>query len=116
MDFVYIQDLKLKTTIGAFEWEHAIKQSLYLDLELGINALNAAHEDDIKQTIDYTAIANRVLEKFENHSCQLIETLAERIAQLILTEFPVPWLKLKIRKPGIIAVAKEVGIVIERSR
>lgn len=116
MDIIFIHDLKVKTVIGVYPWEKQILQTLYFDLELSVDATKAALSDQLESTIDYTLIIERLNDHLREHSYQLIETLSERIARLILTEFPVTWLRLKIRKPGIIPSAKEIGIVIERER
>lgn len=116
MDIIFIHDIKVKTIIGVYPWEKQVAQTLLLDLELDTNAAKAALSDEIDATIDYTLIVTRVIEHMQNNSYQLIETLAQRIANLILTEFPITWLRLKVRKPGILPSAKEVGIIIERKR
>jgi dihydroneopterin aldolase len=116
MDILFIHDIKVKTVIGVYPWEKQVLQTLFLDLELGTDAAKAALTDELAATIDYTLIVTSLIEHLRNNSYQLIETLAERIAQLILTDFPVTWLRLKIRKPGVLPEAKEVGIIIERKR
>ncbi|MGE3919672.1 MAG: dihydroneopterin aldolase [Gammaproteobacteria bacterium] len=115
MDKVFVHDLKVMTTVGAYSWEQAIKQTIYIDYELQTDASRASKTDQLNETIDYTAIADRIVEDLADYRCTLVETLAEHIAEIILNEFAVTWLRLTIRKPGIIPAAKEVGIVIERS-
>ena len=116
MDFIYIHDLKIATIIGAYDWEKTIKQTIFLDIEIGVDVVKIAKDDDLAITINYAAIAERLTGYLSLHRCQLLETLAEHIWQLLQQEFGVTHLRLKIRKPGIIPTAKEVGIVIERGQ
>ena len=114
MDIIFVKDLKLPTLIGAFAWEHEFKQPLLLDFELQTDAKKAAAHDDLTDTYNYLAISEAILTKFSDHKCELMETLAERIAAMIMQDFGVNWIRLNLRKPAIIAAAKEVGIMIER--
>lgn len=116
MDFIYIQDLKIVTGIGAYDWEKTVKQTLFLDIEIGVDVSKIAEKDELANTINYAAIADRLTAYLSEHRCQLLETLAEHIWQLLQQEFSVAQLRLKIRKLGIIPTAKEVGIVIERGK
>lgn len=116
MDIVYISELTVATQIGVFEWEKRIKQKLVLDLELATDVVRAAASDDIADAINYKAVADRVTELLEAGAFQLIETVAERVAQLVLQEFGAAWVKVKVAKPRILRNAREVGIVIERRR
>lgn len=114
MDIVYIQDLKIQTVIGIFDWERAIRQTICLDLEMASDIRPAAEQDSIDHALNYKAVADRIVEFVEASEFQLVETLAERIAELVLNEFSVPWLRLKLGKPGALRKAREVGLVIER--
>ncbi|MCG8436139.1 MAG: dihydroneopterin aldolase [Gammaproteobacteria bacterium] len=116
MDIVFIRDLRVSTTVGIFEWERRIKQTVSIDLEMAADIKRAAASDDIADTLDYKAVAKRVIAFVSEQECQLVETLAEKTAQLILKEFDVPWLKLSLNKTGAVRGARDVGVVIERSR
>jgi dihydroneopterin aldolase len=116
MDYVFVRDLKIATGIGVFNWEKAIKQTLSFDIDLATDVEKAAKNDNIYDTVDYTAIADRLTALLENYRCELVETLADYIAKTILNEFNVSWLRLTIRKPKILPNLKEVGIVIERRK
>jgi len=113
MDIVFIRELRADTVIGVYDWERDIRQSVVLDLEMGDNP-RAASSDQIDDALDYAAIATRVLSFIEGSEFQLIETLAEQIAALIMREFHVPWLRLRLSKPGAVSQAKDVGVLIER--
>ncbi|MDN5864929.1 MAG: dihydroneopterin aldolase [Gammaproteobacteria bacterium] len=114
MDRVLIEELKLEATIGVFEWEKRIRQRLLLDLELATDAARAAASDDIADARDYKAITQRVRALVEGGKFQLVETVAEAVARLIIEEFGVRWLRVTVRKPGAVTGAKNVGVVIER--
>lgn len=114
MDIIFLRDLKVETVIGIYDWERRVKQTLILDLELAIDARQAARTDDIKYTLDYKNIAKRVGEYVGENQYRLVETLAEQLATMLIEEFHVPWLKVSISKPGAVRNAREVGVIIER--
>lgn len=114
MDIIFLRDLKVETVIGIYDWERRVKQTLILDLELAIDARQAARTDDIKHTLDYKNIAKRVGEYVGENQYRLVETLAEQLATMLIEEFHVPWLKVSISKPGAVRNAREVGVIIER--
>jgi len=115
MNKVYIKGLSIQTTIGFFQWEKEIKQTLVIDLAMGWNTANAAVNDELAKTLDYADISVAI-EKFANNNpVDLIETLAERLANYLMTQYQIPWLKLSIGKPGAVHNAQTVGVEIERS-
>jgi dihydroneopterin aldolase len=116
MDTLHISDLKITTFIGVYAWEQAVQQTVILDLELAIDAKKTAANDDLASTLDYDAISKRLTEFLNNGRFQLIETLAERCANLLREEFNIPWLKLRVSKPAAIAHAKNVSVMIERGK
>ena len=116
MDIVYIRDLRIDTVIGVFDWERNIKQTLSFDIEMATDIRQAAATDDLQYAINYKAVSDRVIEFVEGFHPQLIETLAEAIAQLIIKEFNVPWLRLQVSKAGAVRPARDVGLVIERGK
>ncbi len=116
MDHIRIEDLRIETVIGVYDWEREIRQVVALDVTLPADIAAAAARDEIDATIDYKAVAKRLIALVEASRCQLIETLAERCAALILDEFDVPWVRLSVRKPGAVTGARDVGVVIERRR
>jgi len=115
-DRVFIEDLRIETIIGVFDWEREIKQAVSLDVEMAFDTQKAAKTDKIEDALDYKAVAKRLIQLVEGCEFQLVESLAERSAALILEEFPVSWLRLKLSKPGAVRGSSAVGVIIERSR
>jgi len=116
MDKVYIKGLSIQTTIGFFQWEKEIKQTLVIDLAMGWNTANAAINDELAKTLDYAEISVAI-ERFANDNpVDLIETLAERLASYLMTQYQIPWLKLSVGKPGAVHNAQTVGVEIERGQ
>ncbi|MBA4722522.1 MAG: dihydroneopterin aldolase [Alcanivorax sp.] len=114
MDIVYINDLKVDTVIGIFDWERRIRQTVSLDLEMAADISKGAATDHIDDALDYKSISKRLIAFIEDSEFQLVETLAERVAALVLEEFNVPWLRLRLSKPGALRGARDVGVIIER--
>lgn len=116
MDRVFIENLTVETVIGIFDWEREIRQSVSLDLEMDFDISAAAQSDSIEDTLDYKAVAKRLIRFVEQSEFQLVETLAERCAEIVLNEFPVKRLTLKLSKPGAVRGSSAVGVIIERKR
>ena len=114
MDIIFLQELQIDTIIGIYDWERRIKQTVFIDLEMATDIQRAAENDDIEETLDYKSVAKRIIQFVEESQFKLVETLAERIAQIIITEFKVPWVKVKLNKKGAVRGATNVGIIIER--
>ncbi len=114
MDTVFINDLRIETIIGIYDWERKVKQTISLDLEMGTDIRQAAATDAIDDTLNYKAVAKRLIAFVEASEYQLVETLAEKIAAIVLSEFTVPWLKLTVHKPGAVRGSRDVGVIIER--
>lgn len=114
MDIVYIRDLRIETTIGIYAWEQQIRQMVRVDLEMGTDIRPGAATDRIEDVLNYKAVAKRIIELVENNELTLVEALAERIAGTVMSEFPVPWLRLTLGKPGAVRGSREVGVTIER--
>ena len=114
-DRVFIKGLLVETVIGVYEWERAVRQSILLDLEMATDAWSVSIEDQLDKAIDYAAVAKRLKALVSAAECQLIETLAERVAECVLSEFGVSWIKVTLSKLGALPGAKEVGVVIVRS-
>lgn len=114
MDIVYIRDLRIDTIIGIYDWEREVRQTVSIDLEMASDIRKAAETDDIQYALNYKAVSKRLIAYVENRNALLVEALAEEIAQIIRTEFNVPWLRLRLSKPGAIRGARDVGLIIER--
>lgn len=116
MDKIFLNDLKIDTIIGIYDWERETLQTLSFDLEIDWDIRAAAASDDIENTLDYGAIANTIVNFVEKSSYQLIETLAEDLCVLLLRDFPIPKIKLTLSKPVALHGQNTARIVIERSR
>jgi dihydroneopterin aldolase len=114
MDTITISGLKLETVIGVYTWERALPRKLLVDLELGTDIRPAAASDDVADTVDYQAVAERLQAFAADARYQLLEALAEALAELLQREFGIPWLRLRLDKPGAVRGTKGVGLVIER--
>jgi dihydroneopterin aldolase len=115
-DRIFLRGLKVECIIGFIEWERRVRQTVVIDLELPVDCARAARSDAVADTIDYKKVAKRVLAFVSASDFQLVETLAQRLAILILEEFAVEWVRLSVSKPGAIRDSRDVGVVIERTR
>ncbi len=114
MDIVFIEALEIETVIGIYDWERNVRQKVVLDVEMAFDNRKPAASDRIEDTVNYKAVSKRLIAFVEASHCELVETLAEHCATIIRDEFGVPWLRLKLSKPGAVTGSKAVGVVIER--
>lgn len=114
MDKIFLDELKIDTIIGIWEWERKIRQTVIIDLEMSADIAKAAASDSVEDTLNYKSVAKRVQGFVGDSSFQLVETLAERIAGIIRDEFGVAWVRVRVHKPGAIRGSKDVGVEIER--
>ena len=114
MDRVFIEDLRIQTVIGVFDWEREITQTVSLDLEMDFDISRAAASDRIEDTLDYKAVSKRLIQFVENSEFQLVEALADHCARLVLENFPVSKVHLKLSKPGAVRGSSAVGVIIQR--
>ncbi|KOR33221.1 dihydroneopterin aldolase [Achromatium sp. WMS3] len=116
MDTVFLHGLRIETVIGVYDWERNIKQPVILDIDMGTDVSRSAVTDNIKDALDYKAVAKRLITYVEKSEFQLVETLAENCALILLKEFKIPWIRLKVNKIGAISGAQGVGVIIERGQ
>ena len=116
MDIIYLKDLRIDTIIGVYDWERRTRQTIILDVEIAADISKAAKSDAIEDTLNYKAVAKRLISFVENSEFQLVETLAERIAEVLLNDFNIPWLRLTVNKQGAVRGVRDVGVIIERGR
>lgn len=114
MDIVYIRDLKIDAQIGIYAWEKAIKQKIRIDLEMAWDNTVPAASDDIADALNYKETAQKVTELVQSQHFDLVERLAETIAEMLMREMKVPWLRLTLGKPGAVKNSSEVGVRVER--
>lgn len=115
-DRIFLRGLTAECIIGFIEWERRVKQTVVVDLELPVECRRAAVSDDVADTVDYKRVAKRVLAYIEASEFKLVETLAHRLAMLLLEEFGLEWVRISLNKPGAIRSSRDVGVVIERNR
>ncbi len=116
MDIVFIQDLRIQTIVGIYDWEKEIKQEISLNIEMASDNRAAAASDRIEDTLDYKAVAKKLIAYVGENRFELVETLAERCAEIIMSEFGVTWLRLKASKPGAVRGSTAVGVILERGQ
>jgi len=116
MDAILFRDLRVEALIGIHQRERHVAQTVSLDLDIGIPGTTVFRSDKVSDTIDYEQVALKIKALAASGHFRLVETLAERIALLLLDEFGAPWVKVSVAKIGILANAKFVGVTIERSR
>ena len=116
MDIVYVRDLRVDALIGIYDWERSMRQIVRIDLEMGWDNSIPASSDSIEDTLNYKEAAKMIRSFVEKSEFQLVETLAERIADCLLTQFKLPWVKVTLGKPGAVTGSSEVGVIIERTR
>jgi len=114
MDRIFLTGLTTDCIIGIWDWERRVKQKVVVDIEMAADIRKAAASDAIQDTLDYKKVAKRLLQFVSESQFQLVETLTERIAQIVVTEFGVPWVRVRLNKQGAIRGSRDVGILVER--
>jgi 7,8-dihydroneopterin aldolase/epimerase/oxygenase len=115
-DRIFLRGLEIDCIIGFIEWERRIKQTIVIDLEMPVDCRRAALTDEVADTVDYKKVSKRIIAFVEASEFKLVETLAHRVAMLIIEEFGVEWVRLSVNKPGAIRGSRDVGIMLERTR
>lgn len=115
-DRIFLRGLEVECLIGFIDWERRIRQKVVIDFELPVDCRRAAERDDVADTLDYKKVSKRIIAYVGASEFQLVETLAHRVALLVLEEFDVEWIRLSINKPGAIRGSRDVGVAIERTR
>jgi dihydroneopterin aldolase len=116
MDKIVLTDFRVDAVIGIWDWEKRNPQNISIDLEMQTDTKKTSQSDSIEDALDYKAVSKRAKQFIQDSQFNLIETLAENLAQIILEEFDVQWLKLSISKPNAIRDSKNIGICIERTK
>lgn len=114
MDIVFIEQLNVITTIGAYDWEQTIRQKLVFDIEMAWDNRKSAASDDVNDCLSYADVSETVITHVESQNFALVERVAEEVAALLLTKFNSPWVRIKLSKPGAVVQAANVGVIIER--
>jgi len=114
LDITFLHGLKVDCIIGIWDWERRTRQTIIIDLDMASDVKKASQSDDIKDAVDYKAVSKRLIEFVGQSEYQLVETLAEKVAEIVINEFSVPWVRVRINKKGAVRDAGDVGILIER--
>jgi dihydroneopterin aldolase len=114
-DRIFLNQLRTECIVGIWDWERQVKQTVILDVEMAADIRKAALSDNIEDTIDYKKVSKRLLSFVGESQFQLVETLTENIARIIVTEFGVSWVRVRLNKQGAIRNSRDVGIMIERT-
>jgi dihydroneopterin aldolase len=116
MDIVFLHNLRVDAIIGVWAWERRVRQTLTIDLDLGTDSTRAGASDDIADTVDYKAVSDRVHAFVSASEFNLLEALAGNVARIVLGEFAIDWVRVRITKQGVLRHTRDVGVLIERSR
>ncbi|MEA9390440.1 bifunctional dihydroneopterin aldolase/7,8-dihydroneopterin epimerase [Acerihabitans sp. TG2] len=114
MDIVFIEQLTVMTVIGVYDWEQERQQKLMFDIEMGWDNRPAARSDDVADCLSYADVSDTVIAFVSSHHFALLERVAEEVAELLMTRFALPWVRIKLGKPGAVPQASSVGVIIER--
>jgi dihydroneopterin aldolase len=115
-DRIFLRGLAVDCIIGFIDWERRVKQTVIIDLEMTVDCRHAAIRDEVADTLNYKTVAKRLIGFVAESSFNLVETLVERIAGVVLDEFGVAWVRVTVSKPGAIRGSRDVGVTIERTR
>ena len=115
-DIIFIGGLRIPAVVGIYAWERQIKQDIIFDIEMSTDIAKAALSDDIADTLDYKAVTKRIIDFVGSSEFKLVETLCEKVAQILLSEFQIGWVRIKLNKHGAVRGTRDVGVIIERRR
>jgi len=115
MDKIFLNGLAIECIVGIWDWERKVKQRVVIDLEMATDIRKAAASDHIDDTTDYKKVSKRIIGFVGDSQFQLVETLTEKIAEIIITEFGVSWVRVRLNKQGALRGSRDVGILIERT-
>ena len=116
MDIIFIRELRADAWIGIYEWEKLRPQTLDFNLEIGLDTHRAGETDNIRDTVDYGKVVERIRGDLKDQHFKLLEALAEHIAQVVLHDFKALWVKISVAKIAHMRGVKMVGVTISRSR
>lgn len=114
MDIVFVKGITAEAVIGVYEWEKHVSQKLTIDVEIGTDFSAAAVSDNLRDAVDYQAVAERVVDICAQSKCLLLEKLITEIADSLWQQFDLQWLRVTLDKGGVVRSAKSVGLIVER--
>lgn len=116
MDTIFIRELRAPAWIGVYEWEKLQPQTLELDIEIGLDTHAAGASDNIRDTVDYGRVVERIRADLGETHFKLLEALAEHIAHLLLHDFAACWVRVSVAKIAHMRGVRMVGVCITRER
>ena len=116
MDIIFIDDLRIPTLIGIYPRERSVPQTVEMSLQIGTSFAGVGVSDDIGDTIDYAKVVERLRSELATQHFNLLERLAEDVAELVLNEFGARWVRVSIAKLGMMPGVRRVGVIVERGR
>ena len=116
MDILFIDEFRIPMRIGIYPREQHVPQTLEISLQIGTSTARAGDSDDIRDTIDYAAVVERLRADLKERHFLLLEKLAEYVASVLLDDFGAVWARVSVAKPGVMHGVRRAGVVIERGR
>jgi dihydroneopterin aldolase len=114
LDRVMVSDLRFKTIVGCWDWERQLPQEVSIDLEMAWDMSRAAATEKLEHALNYKAVAKRVQAFVQDAQFELVETAAHAIADLVISEFAVPWIRVTFTKPYAVTGSRAVGVRVEK--
>ena len=116
MDTISIQEFRVDTLVGFYEWERQLPQTIELNLEFALPGNRAGRSDRIRDTIDYGAVVERIRHALADARFLLLESVCEHVADILLNEFKSPWVRVSAAKIALMRGVKRLGVTIERGQ
>ena len=113
---IKIENLRLRTVVGIYEWEKNVKQDIVINIELEFDGSMAVKTDDIEHTVDYKTITKKIIAEIESREYNLIEKIAGDIVNIIMEDTRVDRASVRIDKPGALRFADSVSVTHSQSR
>lgn len=114
MDVIFIEEFRIDTLVGVYEWERKVPQTIQFDIQIGIPSPDAAQSDELDDTIDYGEVVARIRDSLAVNHFLLLERLVEHVADIIISEFGAPWCRVSVAKLNLIRGVARLGVCIER--
>jgi 7,8-dihydroneopterin aldolase/epimerase/oxygenase len=116
MNTIFIQDLRIETRIGVYEWEQHVAQPLLLNIEFEIPSAKAFTSDKLADAVDYAAIVERLQAFAADHPHKLLERFSNAVAEMVRREFGAPWVRVSVAKLAPMPGVKQIGVTVERGK
>lgn len=113
---IKIENLRLRTVVGIFEWEKKVKQDIVINIDIEFDGREAVERDDISFTVDYKSITKRIISEIESGTFNLIERIAGDVVRIILEDGRVNRATVRVDKPGALRFADTVSVIHTESR